>query len=316
MSARPEVARVSGDERPVATEVREAPDPLLSIGVFARRSRLSPKALRLYERLGLLVPAQVDRGNGYRRYRESQLATARLVALLRRLDMPLAQVAEVVSTPGPRGAALLAAYWESVERRVAFQRELALHLRSTLVGGDGRFDMFQVRERDVPEQTELTEQRHIRVAELPGWIGSAMDRLVRAAEGHGGAGARPSSSTTARSTRTATAPSRSASRSTRHRGPPPTRHCAGSPPTAPPTSRSPRPRSNTRRSSPPTTPSPTGSASVGWRWAAPPARSTSPTSPSPPPPTRSATSPSRCDRSTGRSGDPRQGSPDRCPAAP
>lgn len=70
-------------------------DGMLSIGVFARRSRLSMKALRLYERLGLLQPARVDRGNGCRHYRESQLATARLIAMLRRLDMPLAQVAEV-----------------------------------------------------------------------------------------------------------------------------------------------------------------------------------------------------------------------------
>ena len=33
---------------------------LISIGEFARRSRLSPKALRLYDGLGLLTPARVD----------------------------------------------------------------------------------------------------------------------------------------------------------------------------------------------------------------------------------------------------------------
>ena len=44
-----------------------------------------------------VTPAHVDPSNGYRRYRESQLATARLVAMLRRLEMPLVQVAEVVS---------------------------------------------------------------------------------------------------------------------------------------------------------------------------------------------------------------------------
>ena len=46
-------------------------------------------------------------GTGYR-YRESQLATARLVVMLRRLDMPLVQVAEIVSAPGPVGAERLA----------------------------------------------------------------------------------------------------------------------------------------------------------------------------------------------------------------
>jgi DNA-binding transcriptional MerR regulator len=177
---------VRADERPNPTVAREPADPLLSIGVFARRSRLSPKALRLYDRLGVLTPAHVDRDNGYRRYRESQLATARLVAMLRRLEMPLAQVAEVVSAPGPRGAALLAAYWEAVERRHASQRELAAHLRIRLLGGEGDFGMYEIRERDVPEQVVLTEQRHVKVDELPRWIPAATDRLLGAAQGHGG----------------------------------------------------------------------------------------------------------------------------------
>jgi len=36
------------------------------IGAFARLSRLSPKALRLCDELGLLVPARVDPDTGYR----------------------------------------------------------------------------------------------------------------------------------------------------------------------------------------------------------------------------------------------------------
>jgi DNA-binding transcriptional MerR regulator len=161
-------------------------DPLLTIGAFARRSRLSMKALRLYDRQGLLTPAHVDPGSGYRRYRESQLATARLIAMLRRLDMPLTRVAEIVSAPPQRGAALLAAYWEAVERRVASQRELTAHLRIRLLGEERSFGMFEVLERDVPEQLVLTAQRHVPVDELPGWIATGMERLLRAAPTLGG----------------------------------------------------------------------------------------------------------------------------------
>ena len=64
---------------------------LLTIGAFARASRLSPKALRLYDSLGLLTPAHVDEVSGYRFYRTDQLEQARLVAWLRRLGMPLAR---------------------------------------------------------------------------------------------------------------------------------------------------------------------------------------------------------------------------------
>lgn len=52
----------------------------MSIGEFARRSRLSPKALRLYDGLGLLSPARVDELSGYRYYERGQLEQAGLIA--------------------------------------------------------------------------------------------------------------------------------------------------------------------------------------------------------------------------------------------
>lgn len=161
-------------------------DPLLSIGVFARRSRLSMKALRLYDRRGVLAPADVDPDTGYRRYRESQLVTARLIVMLRRLNMPLPQVTGIVSAPAAIGAELLTAYWEGVERRVAGQRELLAHIRSRLLGQDASLALPDVRERGVPEQLVLSERRHVPVEELPAWIGTAMGRLIKSAHRYGG----------------------------------------------------------------------------------------------------------------------------------
>ena len=168
-----------------APSTLEPVDELLTIGVFARRSRLSPKALRLYDRLGLLTPAHVDEDNGYRRYEEGQLETARLVAMLRRLDMPLTTVAEVLTAPDEQRAELLSAYWESVERRIASQRELVAHLRIRLLGEEESYDMYEIHERDVPEQLVLTEQRHVRVPELGEWLPVAIGRLVESAKTHG-----------------------------------------------------------------------------------------------------------------------------------
>ena len=68
----------------------DTPERLLPIGAFSRRSRLSLKALRLHDEIGLLRPAVVDRSSGYRYYDESQVGVARLIGLLRRLEMPLA----------------------------------------------------------------------------------------------------------------------------------------------------------------------------------------------------------------------------------
>ena len=161
-------------------------EAFLTIGVFARRSRLSMKALRLYDRLGLLIPADVDPENGYRRYRETQLATARMIAMLRRLDMPLTDVADIISAPGPEAADRLAAYWDAFERRVAGQRELVSHLRNKLSGSEDTLGVPDVLMRDVPEQLVLIEQRHVPVEELSGWIGAAMSRLITTAHAHGG----------------------------------------------------------------------------------------------------------------------------------
>ena len=46
--------------------------------------------------------------------------------------------------------------------------------------------MLNIQQRDVPEQLVLTEQRHVKAAELPEWIRAAGGRLTTAAARHGG----------------------------------------------------------------------------------------------------------------------------------
>lgn len=166
--------------------VSEPGERMLAIGAFSRRSRLSMKALRLYERVGLLSPARVDPENGYRWYREDQLFTARLIVALRRLDMPVSEVARVVAARGDAGALLVEAYWDAVERRLASQRELARRVRQSLAQGQAALDAFDVRQRDVREQTVLTEKRATYLQGLPATVIGATTRLRRAAAGHGG----------------------------------------------------------------------------------------------------------------------------------
>lgn len=170
------------DEHPV----ERAPGQRLTIGEFARRSMLSPKALRLYDRQGLLVPAEIDPDNRYRRYRESQLADARLIARLRRLDMPLAVVAELMAAPPDRRSDVLVGWWDALERRMAGKRELLMHLLIAMSGKERSFDMFVIEERDVPEQVVLTEQRHTTVDGLSDWFAECMPRLHDLAERAGG----------------------------------------------------------------------------------------------------------------------------------
>ncbi|MGI5353338.1 MerR family transcriptional regulator [Streptomyces sp. CA-250714] len=131
----------------------------LTIGAFAKASRLSPKALRLYDELGLLAPARVDPVSGYRYYAPEQLERARLVAWLRRLGMPLARIRHVcdlaaaadatvadaatadatatvadataegsATATNSAAAAEVQAYWAETEAEIAARRELAAFL--------------------------------------------------------------------------------------------------------------------------------------------------------------------------------------------
>jgi protein phosphatase len=108
---------------------------LLTIGEFARLSRLSPKALRLYDELGLLRPCRVDEWSGYRYYSPSQLDRARLVGWLRRIGMPLAQIGAVVESPPAEAAWSVAAFLRVTEADFAERQRLAQFLITYLSEG-------------------------------------------------------------------------------------------------------------------------------------------------------------------------------------
>ncbi len=79
----------------------ERPD--LMIGDFARRSRLPISTLHYYDKIGLLTPATIDPGSGYRRYSADQLPAAALIARLRSLGIPPDSIARIL--PGGSSAA-------------------------------------------------------------------------------------------------------------------------------------------------------------------------------------------------------------------
>lgn len=140
---------------------------LVSIGEFARLARLSPKALRLYDRCGLLQPASVDAATGYRRYSTGQLETARLIATLRQLDMPLARIAPILPLDGPSRAAEIAAWWSGREAEHAARRGLAELLSDRLSGKQSVMSSKnEVALRELPERAVLCLMRHVRGDEL------------------------------------------------------------------------------------------------------------------------------------------------------
>jgi DNA-binding transcriptional MerR regulator len=82
---------------------------LVPIGEFSKMTYLSVKALRHYHDVGLLEPATVDDGNGYRLYAADQVPVAQAIRRFRDLDMPIDEIRHVLAAPdeGTRNAAIL-----------------------------------------------------------------------------------------------------------------------------------------------------------------------------------------------------------------
>lgn len=70
------------------------------IGQFAELVGLSIAQLRRYDRLRLLQPDGRDAQSGYRYYTRGQTGAARVIALLRSLDMPIADIRRVLAGTG------------------------------------------------------------------------------------------------------------------------------------------------------------------------------------------------------------------------
>ena len=138
----------------------------MSIGDFARGSRLSPKALRLYDELGLLRPARVDEGSGYRFYEVGQLEQARLIGALRQLQMPLAEIKAILPLEPVEAAERVRRFWAATDAKHASRGALAAYLVDELSGK--RSVVYEVDMREIPERSLLCIERNV-TSEKAAW---------------------------------------------------------------------------------------------------------------------------------------------------
>ena len=85
--------------------------------------------------------------------------TARLVAMLRQLDLPLAAIKELLACDPVDAAERIAAHWRKVESAHDARRELADYLVNRLSGK--RSVMYEVATREIPERSVLCLKRNV-----------------------------------------------------------------------------------------------------------------------------------------------------------
>jgi DNA-binding transcriptional MerR regulator len=150
-------------------------DGTLAIGTFSRASGLSVKTLRAYHESGLLVPDSVDARTGYRAYTVAQLADAAVIVRLRALDVPLAQVREVLTARSPElTRRVLSDHQATMEARLDETARIIAELQS----GAAPVTHTPVHVRSEPAQHTMRIVEDVPVVSFAAWLADAQAELA------------------------------------------------------------------------------------------------------------------------------------------
>lgn len=158
---------------------------MYTIGQFSRICQVSPKALRHYEKLGLLLPFRVDENNQYRYYTREQLDAIKAIVFLKDLGIPLKTIKTIIaqgSHPEEIEAileehrVLLLGQLETLNHRLV---KLGWWKKSMEAREMNDVKNYDIRLRDIPEVMIYSERRVLTDIhrELPQILRKLLDEL-------------------------------------------------------------------------------------------------------------------------------------------
>lgn len=150
----------------------------LTIGEFSRITHLSIKMLRRFHESGLLEPAEVDPHTGYRYYTADQVPTAQVIRRFRDLDMPVAELADVLATEDTQvRARMISAHIDRLEAQLDRTRSAVTALRTFLSPAPASVELTV---RTAPALTVGAVRGTVDRSEVLHWYSDAMAELRRA----------------------------------------------------------------------------------------------------------------------------------------
>jgi DNA-binding transcriptional MerR regulator len=150
----------------------DQPKDLFAIGAFATMTRLSIKALRLYDELGILQPLHIDPQSGYRFYGVDQLSSARMIRKMRDMDMPLATIRQVLAALSASPAQAEALVQEYAERREQQMEQIRMQVQQFIqyIRQEQNPMSLEVNVKPITPQQVLSITHHIKVNKLDATI--------------------------------------------------------------------------------------------------------------------------------------------------
>ena len=148
---------------------------MLKISEFSKLSHLTVKALRFYEKEGLLKPVFVDKENNYRYYESSQLETAAKIKSYRQLDLSIEEIKTVFS-----GTDLKEVLQEKRESLVHEQHVIESRLSIIDSILEDKEMKYQVTEKVIPEKIVYTAETVLKVySDIMQWIPSVGEECLK-----------------------------------------------------------------------------------------------------------------------------------------
>ena len=148
---------------------------MLKIGEFSKLSHLTVKALRFYEKEGILLPASTDKWTGYRLYETAQLEAAASVKAYRQLGLSIEEIRAIQAGADVRQLLTEKAKALTEEKRVIDSRLSIIHHML-----EDREMRYQVTEKTIPEMivysSETVLAQHM---DIMRWIPSVGEECLR-----------------------------------------------------------------------------------------------------------------------------------------
>lgn len=159
---------------------------MLQIGEFSRICQVSVKTLHHYDKIGLLVPAEVDRLTGYRYYQTEQIDRMNYIQRLKRYGFSLEEIQELLAISDDKKLlSALRLQKEELKRRqqevAIILNELQTHISVFERTGDVMTYQknYEIAVKDSPAMNVLTKRAMMGVDEFGKHYGTLFERVPK-----------------------------------------------------------------------------------------------------------------------------------------
>lgn len=161
---------------------------MLSIGEFSRICKVSPKTLRYYAEIGLLLPEKINPENGYRYYAIEQLETMLLINRLKEYRFSLEEMKEILKEEGAGEEKLCLALLQKKKEMECQVQEFERTLKrldydiSNLRQGNSilsYLENIEIQLTEVPEMNLLYIRKNIPEQDFPQEYGKCFGKLFQ-----------------------------------------------------------------------------------------------------------------------------------------